>query len=159
MTGSVWIYGRPDTGTDARICCAGRGRTTVGIETAQNAVALLPDFTHTNDIVSKQARAARAGKAGLLAVVEGMTVETWKADRARLIKMIGGCGVTVKDNVNETIVSADEITCAGGNKERRKKALMAQVTAEAKKRVEERKRQGEGLTGPGGGATARNDRG
>ena len=92
-------------------------------------------------------------------IVEGMTVETWKADRARLIKMIGGCGVTVKDNVNETIVSADEKAGVGDNRERRKKALVAKVSAEAQKRVEERKRQGEGLTGPGGGAAARNDRG
>lgn len=61
--------------------------THIAIETAKRAVALLPDVTHTT-ATAKPADATQAPDTSLLAIVEGMTVKTWRADRARLLEML-----------------------------------------------------------------------
>jgi len=61
--------------------------THIAIETAQNAVALLPDVTRTQ-APADPADAPQAPGASLLAILEGMTAKTWKADRARLLKRL-----------------------------------------------------------------------
>ncbi len=68
--------------------------THIGIETAQKAVALLPDVTKESDQTCTKTEHAPADLAptdrdALVAVVKAMTAETWKADRDKLLVMLG----------------------------------------------------------------------
>ena len=62
--------------------------THIAIETAQNAVAALPDVTPSGTL-QKPADAAQSAAGSMLAIVEGMTAETWQSDRARLLELLG----------------------------------------------------------------------
>ena len=57
----------------------------------KKAVYALPDVTGTTPI-PEPADAAKAEKAALLAIAEGMTAKTWKANRDKLISMLKSSG-------------------------------------------------------------------
>ena len=68
--------------------------THIGIETAQKAVALLPDVTKEPEQVNAVSEAdpaapAQVDAAALLKVLQGMTAKTWRADRDKLVEALG----------------------------------------------------------------------
>jgi len=67
--------------------------THIGIETAKNAVALLPDVTREPDQVTTKpgtvpAAPAQVDVAALVAALMGMTPKTWKAERDKLVTFL-----------------------------------------------------------------------
>jgi len=66
--------------------------THIGVETAKNAVALLPDVTKDvvpSQVADKPAATNTIDVAQLVSIVKDMSKETWKADRDRLLSLLG----------------------------------------------------------------------
>ncbi len=78
--------------------------THIGIETARNAVALLPDVTKEPEPVGKESESgpvamAAADVAALTTMLTNMTAKTWKSDRDKLLELLGaGKGAAVGGN-------------------------------------------------------------
>lgn len=66
--------------------------THIGIETAKNAVDLLPDVTKEvvpSQVVDKPVATQTIDVAQLISIIKAMSRKTWIADRERLLSLLG----------------------------------------------------------------------
>lgn len=73
--------------------------THIGIETAKNAVALLPDVTKDPEPIGAKSESAPVAKsaldiAALATTLTNMTSKSWKADRDKLLELLGAPSVS-----------------------------------------------------------------